>query len=202
MDLKVHKRGIFLLIAVMALELATVIGYYAHQRGAIGRLETRYQQKKVELDQARLQDGQLVTAQQTLSDEQAQLGHLEGALTTHEYVPTLLVQLQKLATGTHNQILSIKPSPPAPPPPPPANPAGADAAPAAPAPAPLYDKYDVEMDVQGEYKSVMAFLMQLTQFPKIVEVDKFQMTSQPPNLTGPTLVTAILKCTAYILKDN
>lgn len=214
--IKFNKTSMIVLVLLMIAELGFVIFFYAHQQKTVSDLRKQYTAKQSDLDQDRKMGDQLPIVAGKLQKDQDQLAHLENALSTKDYVPTLLVQLQKLAADTHNQITSVKPIPAPPPPPPPVNtPAGgttangaapdskaaADPKAAATPAEPAYDKYQVELSIQGTYQNVMTFLLKLTTFPKIVGVEKFQVTSQPSKAGEPGLVTANLTFTAYILKE-
>ncbi|HET6385710.1 MAG TPA: type 4a pilus biogenesis protein PilO [Armatimonadota bacterium] len=213
LPLKITRKVLITLIASMVLELAALTGFYVQQNSMVTALEASLQERQTELSSAKTLTAQLLAEQQKVNVEKGQLAQLEGALPTKEYVPTLLTQLQALATSTHNTILSITPNlaPPPPAAPPPSNvPTGnpttgatakTDSKPAAPA-APPYDKYLVTMGVQGGYRDVMTFLLRLTQFPKIISVDQCQLSNLGATNGTEGVVTANLKFTGYILKEN
>jgi Tfp pilus assembly protein PilO len=204
---------------VMLMEAISVIGFYSHQKSVLDALQAQYTAHQTELGQAQQLGAQSATLQTKLLADQVQLGHLEKALSTKEYVPTLLTQLQQLATETHNTILTLKPvaPPPGPAQPQPAQQGnqanqngtqsnGQTASGSSPAQV-AYDNIQVELDIQGSYRNVMGFLMRLTEFPKIIEVNKFQVSSQgaapgPSGAQGDSMITANIGFLAYILKGN
>jgi Tfp pilus assembly protein PilO len=106
--------------------------------------------------------------------------YLEASVSAKQFVPTLLQQLQALATTTHLTVTAVRPGLIAPPvAPTPTAPAGGDA-PAAPAdakkaPPPPYDILDIGVDVTGTYADTAAFLYNLTRFPKIISVASVQI---------------------------
>jgi Tfp pilus assembly protein PilO len=200
--LKFNKKHILLLLLALALELAGLVGFYFHQHSTIVKLKADYSARQAELAQASKMGTELQPLKKKLQDEQDQLGHLEHALSTKEYIPTLLTQLEKLATDTHNKITNVKLTVP-----PPAAPAATDANGGTPAVATAvpdsYDKFLVDLEIQGPYQNVMDFLRKLTQFPKIVSVEKFQVSAQAgPKPGDEPMIRATLSFSAYILKEN
>jgi Tfp pilus assembly protein PilO len=226
---KITRKSMLILTAVLAVEMLGTIGLYAHQRSRLDVLAKTYADQSRQLAQATRLGDMLTQAQGQLGKDKTQLGQLELALPTKEFIPTLLIQLQQLAVATDNGIISLKPTfVPSTPPPAPASANGTSAngvsapapgttaapAPAAPAggapaaggpPAPPpnpYDIYKVEMDIQGQYNHIMAFLMELTRFPKIVSVDDFQIREQSPGAGHQSLVQATVKFSAYVIKGS
>ena len=132
---------------------------------------------------------------------QERLAVLEPALATYAYIPTFLRQIEKLALDTNNKVEGVKPLPliaqtPAPP---------AAGAPAAgqeghegaaaqgkgeqAAAVKLYDRVPIEFNLTGEYWRTVAFLEQLSKFPKMLAIDDVSLTptGQPQGLTAPEL---------------
>lgn len=138
--------------------------------------------------------------------------YLESSVSAKSFVPTLLKQLQGLATQTHLTVTAVRPgliTTPAPPKPAaaPADGAATDTADAGTRkPAAPYDTLDIGVDVKGSYVDTVAFLYGLTQFPKIVSVTSAQMTPGPadPAAKGPAspTVTTNLHLTAFVFHND
>ena len=151
--------------------------------------------------------------QQTLTDYNTTLAHtqfLEASVSAKSFVPTLLQQLQDLATTTHLAVNAVRPGVIATPVAPvkPVADASGDAPPAGDAPKkaapPPYDTMDIEVDVVGSYANTAAFLYGLTQFPKIVSVGSVQMQPDATNSVAgaPPSVRTTLHLTAFVFHDN
>lgn len=137
----------------------------------------------------------------------AQTQYLEASVSAKAFVPTLLKQLQALATTTHLTVMSVRPgliTTPAPP----ADSTSGTAADSTKkkTPPPPYDTIDIGVDVSGSYADTATFLYNLTKFPKIISVASVQMApgSGVPvkgAQTGPTLTTN-LHLTAFVFHDD
>jgi Tfp pilus assembly protein PilO len=151
--------------------------------------------------------------QQTLADYNTTLAHtqfLEASVSAKSFVPTLLQQLQDLATTTHLAVDAVRPGAIATPVAPvkPAPDASGDAPPptdaSKKASPPPYDTMDIEVDVVGSYANTAAFLYGLTQFPKIVSVGSVQMQPDATNSVAgaPPSVRTTLHLTAFVFHDS
>lgn len=148
--------------------------------------------------------------QQTLTQYNETLAHtqfLEASVSAKSFVPTLLKQLQDLATATHLTVNTVRPGQVAAPVPAAPKPADGDSGASTDvkkAPPPPYDTLDIQVDVTGSYANSAAFLYGLTQFPKIVSVTSAQMqpdaaTTQPG---GPPSVKTSLHLTAFVFHED
>ncbi len=144
---------------------------------------------------------------------------LKSSVSTKAYVPTLLQQLQTLATATHLTVTAVRPGAIAAPVPA-AHPAG-DAAASSDsvrhAPPPPYDTLDISVDLNGTYADTVSFLYGLTRFPKIVSVTGVQLhpgsgSSGPPGsslasagragASAAPVVATNLHLTAFVFHDD
>jgi hypothetical protein len=135
---------------------------------------------------------------------------LEPGLPDSSYIPTFLHQIERLARGTHNEILLIRPKPVVKRSPADKatvndetgeivhTPAGAEEA--EPAPAVPYDFVPIELRIEGTYWTVIDFLEELQRFPKMIAVNDISFSPsqgrvQPgysPNLTTTMQLTAVV----------
>ena len=170
-------------------------------------------QKEVEVGSSEQIAKRYQTTMDDYNDTQGRIKFLESSVSPKSYVPTLLGQLQSLATATHLTMTSVRPAAPPPAPPPAAKPAAADgSAPLAAKAAapPPYDTLDVDVEVTGTYADTATFLYDLTRFPKIISVSGAQMH---PASGAPTTgavgaapaapqVTTSLKLVAFMFHDD
>jgi len=168
--------------------------------------QTIAQQKEKEVSGSEQIAQRYQTTLDSYNDTQSRIKFLETSVSAKSYIPTLLGQLQTLATATNLTVTAVRPAPPAPPPAPAAKPAGGDSSAAADAkkapPPPPYDAVNIDVDVVGSYSDTARFLYSLTRFPKIISLAGAQMR---PNAgapgTAPT-VTTNLKLVAFMFHDD
>ena len=140
--------------------------------------------------------------------------YLEASVSAKSFVPTLLKQLQVLATTTHLTVTAVRPGPimsAAPPSTGTAAPAAgagdASAADTKKAPPLPYDTLDISVDVVGTYADTAAFLYNLTRFPKIVSVASVQMhpggdAGAPGGTPTAPVLTTSLHLTAFVFHSD
>ena len=212
------KRLLHILSAGAALTL--LVGgsgvYFVSHR--ISALQAAAAAKETEVGSSEQIARRFQTTQDTYNATLARTQYLETSVSAKAYVPTLLQQLQTLATATHLTVSAVRPGPITVP-----GSAAGTAAPAgaaAPAdasadttvkrtPRPPYDTMDIAVDVTGSYPSTAAFLYGLTRFPKIVAVTAVQMHPAAPIAgaagaapAGPSGVTTSLHLTAFVFHET
>ncbi|MGV3720677.1 MAG: type 4a pilus biogenesis protein PilO [Actinomycetota bacterium] len=213
MRLKPTKATIALLGGVLAL---VIIG-----TGAI----VWFQQKKLtetvvilKAREAEKADGHKIARQRdemrvALEQDRAELLYLENGVSDAAYVPTLLKQLEELASTTHNRVLGVRPiadtrgptrieqrrDPNA------QAKAGSSSAEKEEAPPEPYTRLAIQVSLVGSYQSSQAFVDRLTRFPKIVSVEELQLRPQHavglPAAKDQGLLDVEVKLTAFIMKD-
>jgi Tfp pilus assembly protein PilO len=143
------------------------------QYGKVQQLTAKANAARQELGSRAELEAQLAQSSLDVQKASQDLTHLEGNLTTVEYVPTLLKDLQTTGESCHLQIEGVRPVP------------KNDAKVKKPegtgsAEKPIrktYEEIDVEVRCKGTFQNVMSFLKKLESFPKIVGVR--QMTIVP-----------------------
>lgn len=137
--------------------------------------------------------------------------HLEQNVSTRDYVPTMLSELQDLGLRSGLRVTGVRPQPKK----------------VAPKPTPSdkdkektddkngapmekvkeerkpYDELDVEVEGKGHFGDVVAFLQRLTSFPKIIAVRGVTInTVQTLNQTGTPDLDVKFVIRAYIFKER
>jgi Tfp pilus assembly protein PilO len=128
------------------------------------------------------------------------LSFLEGAVSQNTYVPTLVQQIQHLATSTKLTVATIRPGSIVAPPAAPAPVPGSTPA-AAPAPPVPYSTMTITLDVAGTYPQIMSFVYSLPKFPKIVSVQSITLHPGAPGNGEPSL-TAEISLSAYVFDQD
>jgi Tfp pilus assembly protein PilO len=215
MRLKSTKSTIAVLGVVVALIVAATAGLFWVQRGWLVEATDQLRDKEMEL-----KDGERIArrrdeARQALEADRSLVANLEPGVSNAAYVPTLLKQLETLATATRNKVVGVRPQV------------------ATQAPSKIqqrrdpnaqaksggeaegdekeekeveepYTRLEIEVNLVGRFDTTQRFVDQLMRFPKIVSVD--QLTLKPKTGSGkdapPGLLDVQLKLTAFIMKGE
>jgi hypothetical protein len=219
MRLRASKNTITLLAAALGLGVLATGGLFWVGQGALGRTLAVLHTKESELN-----DGQRVArrrdrAEQDLAADRRQLSSLESGVTDAEYIPTMLKQLEELATSTHNRVLGVRPQ---------LSTEGPSKIqqrrdPEAQAkaegngggdgkgdgkkkdlPKP-YTELSIMVNLVGGFQSAQSFVDRLNRFPKIVAVESVQIHPHRASAAETNGVNSLLdvdvKVTAYVMKD-
>jgi len=215
MSIAGDKKIVFALLGIAILCLIGLGGSLYHAKAAELRdLQQTLDVKEAELAEMKAKVLDLPQLEERHEELRDRLSVLEPALPDSAYIPTFLRQIENLATGTRNEILLIRPKPPI-------KPAAVDqavkinnetgeiidnpGAPPADAPPQLpYDFVPIELRLDGTYWTIISFLGELQQFPKMIAVNDISFS---PNQTGtekghsPRL-TASMELTAVVTKGG
>ena len=206
------RKVVFALLAIAALCLIGLgATLYRGKAAQLRGLEQELSDKEAEYVEVRAKLASQPELETSYAQLQARLSVLEPALPDSAYIPTFLRQIEGLATGTRNTIISIRPKPVA------RGPVGnaveindetgaitqiADqAGPGGPAVQPLpYDYVPIELRIEGTYWTVIDFLEELQQFPKMIAVNDLGFypsqagadARQSPELAATMELTAVV----------
>jgi Tfp pilus assembly protein PilO len=210
------RKIVFALLGIGILCLIGLGGSLYHGKAAqLKELDRTLTQKEAELAEMRSKATQLPQLEQQHQDLRERLSGLEPALPDSAYIPTFLRQIENLAIGTRNDILLIRPKPAI-------KRSAADAAvqindetgqiihndqgqPQAPPPQLPYDFVPIELRLQGTYWTVIDFLAELQEFPKMIAVNDISFSpAQGLNTSGRSSVSLItsLELTAVVTKGG
>jgi len=204
-----------IIFALLGIGILCLIGLgaslYHGKADELKELEQTLSQKEAELQEMQSKVTQLPQLEDEYQNLRGRLSVLEPALPDSAYIPTFLRQIESLATGTRNDILLIRPKPAI-------KRSAADVAvkindetgaiikdagpagEAAPPPSMPYDFVPIELRVQGTYWTVIDFLAELQQFPKMIAVNDISFSpnqggiasGRSPNLTASMELTAVV----------
>jgi Tfp pilus assembly protein PilO len=180
------------------------------QESSLADVAKQLKAKEGQRDESTRVASRLAETELRFKEDTEHLKFLESALPSAAYVPTLLRQIEQLCKDTNNEVRAVRPEAA---PPKPVRPAVRRTDPEAPqnddkpkeeAPKPEpYDRLTIDVSVTGGFQEYQNLLQRLTQFPKIVAVDKVQlrprMDNDHPN-ASPRL-DVDMQLTAFILKD-
>lgn len=221
LNLRPSSNGIVVLaILAVVILFGCVLAYVA----AAGKLKAATQelaQKERVVAEGRQMAQRLERSRLDYLDACAQVRYLEGAVSTREYVPTMLKQLEQMGRSVNLKVLGVRPD---------QNQAtggmrslsssaqaaqgnvqqasqtkaaGTTATTSAPVKQNPYDELKVNLELRGSYMNALDFMYKLTTFPKIVAVNTVEMVpvKDSRGLSSPVLGVKML-ITAYILKDQ
>jgi Tfp pilus assembly protein PilO len=179
--------------------LAASVGLYLWQSAEMAEVQHQVDAKRAEVASGEKIASRLKRVEEEYAMTSGQIKFLETSVTANEYVPTLLRQMEQLASSVSLKVNSVRPTM-EPAPPPPTDPEARKKAP----PPPPYDKIHIDMDIAGSYWSTAKLLYRLTEFPKIMSVESVQITPQggkPESRTSPNLGVR-LRLTGFIFPND
>jgi Tfp pilus assembly protein PilO len=217
LSLKPSSKGVTVLVIVAVVILFGCVLAYV---GAAGKLKTATDElakKEKVVTESKQIALKLEKSRLDYFDARSQVRYLESSVSSRDYVPTLLKQIERLGKSVNLKVLGVRPqevdnkrasrsvtS-------------GAKAAEgkveeagkrtdsktaAAPKPNP-YDELKINLEVEGSYMNAMNFLYRLTTFPKIIAVNRMEMSPgrEAFALNSPKL-SIKMTVTAFVLKEE
>ncbi len=221
-NLRASSKSVTALVIVAAVVLFGCLLTYIAAAGKIKSAVAELERKEKEVAESRLIAQKLEKSKLDYLDARSQVRNLEASVSTKEYVPTMLKQIELLGRSVNLKVLSVRPTP-APPPvvsrsmssgakasegnveaaskPQPGQ--GGNTAEAAKKPVEPYTELKVDLEVEGHYMNALDFLYKLTSFPKIIAVNTVEISppNERDNLGSPRL-SIKMNATAFVLKDG
>ncbi|MEM4408765.1 MAG: type 4a pilus biogenesis protein PilO [Candidatus Caldarchaeum sp.] len=161
MKKKVPHPGSFMALTVAAFLAGGAMSYW--QIANITQTQDSIDELRSQLEDSSILQKELEQVREKFNITQSQLQHLESTVSTEEYVPTLLKELEATGKSCQLQISGVRPLPP----PPKKKTAGEKEEAEAIKP---YRELDVQVKALGDFEQIMAFLKKLEEFPKIIAV--------------------------------
>lgn len=160
-----QKSPLFFII-ITATSLVAGGGLTYWQWGNVRNIETKVSSIEKELGDASGLDTKVETSRQEVISAGRDLTHLESGVSTADYIPTLLQELQKTGESCGLKITGVRPLPP---PAPMKKPNSDEKIPDKPK-RKDYESLDVEVKSAGSFNALMEFFRKLEAFPKIVSL--------------------------------
>jgi Tfp pilus assembly protein PilO len=211
--LKPDRRSVLILAATLVGLAASGGGLLYQQESSLANGVKQLQDAEKQRDESARIARRLADTELRYKQDTNRLKFLEASLPSMEYVPTLLKQIEQLCRDTHNEVRGVRPDAA---PAKPVRPAVRRTDPEAqqsddpnkpqekPKPPDPYDRLQIQVALTGGFQEYQSFLQQLTQFPKIVAVDRVQLRprvdNDHPGAAPPLDVD--MQLTAFILKDT
>jgi Tfp pilus assembly protein PilO len=217
-SLKASSKGITVLTIIAVVILFACVLAYVAAAGKIKAAVAELQQTEKQVAESKLIAQKLEKSKLEYLDARAQVRNLETSVSSREFVPTLLKQLEHLGRSVNLKVLSVRPEQISASQEPRSISSGAKAAEGnledaskpresssastAEKPAP-YQELKINVEVQGNYMDALAFLHKLTSFPKIIAVNSVDIAPKEESTlqVSPTLGIK-LNLTAFVLKNE
>lgn len=204
------KKAIVLLAAVAVGEVAATTAVFLQQQAAYARASATLAQKQREREESTRLAARLAGTEEMLQRDRERLRFLEAGVPRAAYVPTLLQQIEKLASSTQNRVLSIRPSLEAPKKVTKKDRQRDPEADEKAAKNPVtdekqnqpYDRLTIQLQLEGSYTSTQRFVERLTRFEKIMAVEGLSLRPRPQKEEGGHRLSADLTVVAYIWKGE
>ncbi len=219
-SLKASSKGVTALVIIAVVILFGCVLVYLGVAGKLKSTVSEMEAKAKRVGESREIAQKLEASKLAYLDARSQVRCLEASVSTQEFVPTLLKQLERLGKSVNLKVLGVRPSQEkertvqkrsissgkaasegnlqsASTARPDANSKSVEK------PSP-YDELKIELELEGRYMNALDFLYKLTSFPKIIAVDEVEM--EPPGSRqlwlGSPMLRMKLRVTAFLLKDE
>lgn len=181
-SLKSSGKGLIVLTTIAAVLLGGDAIVYVLSSRCYQRAQTELSSREAQVENSRKVAVRLEASRVKYEDMESKLAVLERSVSKAEYVPTMLKQLENAGKAVKLDVVGVRPIVKELPPPV-ASRADADSGSSGSTPKPTvkkeqkpYDSMVVDIQLKGSYWNTMKFLDGLTRFPKIVAVNKVQMS--------------------------
>ncbi|MER3473273.1 MAG: hypothetical protein C4335_04420 [Armatimonadota bacterium] len=192
-------RGLLTICVVILLAGAAVVYW---QYTGYSHLQARVQAAEKQFAESRTIAERLGKAQEQYTNVSQKLQHLELSVSERAYIPTLLKQLETSARERRLTVLSVRPTNAQPPQKAQTGDNDEQKKAEKKKPAEPYEKQVIDVSVRGQFWDVMRFTEHLTQFPKILAVERVQLRPrQRRDPSDPFEVEAQFTLTAIIFRS-
>jgi type IV pilus assembly protein PilO len=178
-----REKVIVWFLAVLVIGIGFYYLVYAPKSAEINAASQELKKAKDELTRLQAQAARREQIERRLKELQQQVKETEAKLPTSREIPTLLVQLEGLASQTGANLTLVRPGPAA------AGGQGAQqpgrpAAPAAPAPGAGLglQQFTLELTAEGTYDVVESFVRGIENFPRYIAMSDLKITPLPPKV--------------------
>ncbi|MCX8052245.1 MAG: type 4a pilus biogenesis protein PilO [Armatimonadetes bacterium] len=220
LSLRASSKGVTMLVIIAVVILFGCVLLYLAVAGKLKSAVSEMETKTKRVEESRQIAEKLEASKLAYLDARSQVRCLETSVSTQEFVPTLMKQLEQLGRSVNLKVLAVRPSLEKKKTPlkrslssgkeasegnlQSASEAKSESPQKSASKSPPYDELKIELELQGRYMDALGFLYKLTSFPKIIAVDEVEMEppgSRLPTFVSPTL-TMRLKVTAFLLKEE
>ncbi|MBC7807762.1 MAG: type 4a pilus biogenesis protein PilO [Akkermansiaceae bacterium] len=194
--LKPSKQTAMILAGLIGLSLSGTAGYSFWQNGIREQQAAIIRNKTQQVNDSQMVANQLDATEAEFQQVQGRIGRLETAVSENDYVPTLLKQIERLAKENdlrvdgQQQSFEAAPEPPA-------DPEARKKFVSQP-----YDKEYITLRVRGRYWNLARFMYRLTEFPKILSVEKLEFRPQDAVSNKSPLLSITVNLTGYLFKPS
>lgn len=216
LNLKPSSKGVTVLVITAVLILFGCVLSYVAAAGKLKSATDELKSKEKKVAQSKQIATELEESRLAYFDARSQVRYLESSVSSRDYVPTLLKQMEHLGKSVNLKVLGVRPQEDTQKSNQRSATSGAKAAEgnvedaskkkdaAAPKvkPAAPYDELKIDLELEGTYMNALNFLYSLTSFPKIIAVNKLEMSPGRDTFAASSPRLRVkMTVTAFILKD-
>ena len=159
MNARSPSPSLYIILSIVVFVAGSGLSYWQYQR--VQEVRTKMSSMKKEISSKDELEKELTRSEDLLSAGIRELEHLESSVTTIEYIPTLLKDLQITGESCNLHIIGVRPVP---------TQQKSRSGKEAKSKRKPYAELDVQVKCRGSFENVMTFLKKLEDFPKIVGV--------------------------------
>lgn len=195
-SLKPSKQTAIILGVLIGVCLAATTAWSFWQNGIRDQQATIIRSKTQQVNDSQMVANQLDATEAEFQRVQGRIGRLETAVSENDYVPTLLKQIERLAKENGLRVEGQQQSYEAAPEPP-SDPESRKTFVEQP-----YDKEFITLRVQGRYWDLARFMYRLTEFPKILSVEKLEYRPLGSDADKSPFLSITINMTGYLFKPS
>ena len=195
-SLRPSKQTVIILGSLIGVLLLSTAGYSVWQNGESETRKKVITEKTQQVNDSEMIARQLNAKEAEYEQVRGRISRLETSVSETDYVPTLLKQLERLATDNglrvdgQSQTFEAAPEPPT-------DPEARKKFIVQP-----YDKEIIILKVRGRYWDIARFVYRLTEFPKILSVDKLDVKPQGDAAGESPILGVTINMTGYLFKPE
>lgn len=220
-SLKPSYRGVVALIVIAGLLFFGCVMAYMAAAGKLNAAAKELKQKEQEVEAGKQMAQKLEQTKLDYMDTRSQLRYLEASVSKQAYVPTLLKQIEHLGKSVNMKVIGVRPAV--------VDPemerrsiksgknasegkvdeasktkSSSDSKCEKKKEAP-YNELNIKLEATGKYMSTLDLIYKLTSFPKIIAVNKVQMSplvNSVPDFNSSPKLKVELDVTAFVFKER
>jgi len=176
-----REKAILLVLAVLVIAVGFYYLVYAPKTKEISAVSLQLKTKQAELARLQAEAAKRDQLERRLQELQRQVAETEAKLPSSREIPTLLVQLEGLASQVGANLTLIRPGPPQAQPQGQAQGGQPPRPGAAPSPAPGLglQQFNLEFNAEGTFDKVQSFVRGIENFPRFIAMSDLKISPLP-----------------------
>ena len=197
-----REKVIVWVLVVLVVAIGFYYIVYSPKMKEITAVSQQLKSKQTELTRLQAEAAKKDQLEHRLQDLQHQVAETEAKLPSAREIPTLLVQLEGLASQVGANLTLIRPGPPQGQGQGPSGQPPRPGAPAAPPPGLGLQQFNLELNAEGTFDTVESFVRGIENFPRYIAMSDLKITPLPPkvgeNAERPRLAIGVTATTYFV----